>query len=122
MANPELIVRVEQAKQRLKAARLRTQECREGTEKLIATAIALLEKYDQLEQRARRKSGREPGGSAHKRSNHGVAMLPAMKEALADVERVVMVPQDDKAFRNLKSDLRRTIANLQFRKILSRWR
>jgi hypothetical protein len=45
-----------------------------------------------------------------------------MKQALANVERVVMVPSDDKALRTLKSDLRSTVAKLQFNKIVNRYR
>jgi hypothetical protein len=121
VANPELMARVNEAKQRLRAARLRTQQCKEGTEKLVATTIALFENYDQLEQRARRKLANQPRGSADKKSNHDrLGMLPAMKEALANVERVVMVPSNDPALRKLKSDLRSAVANLQFRKIVSR--
>jgi hypothetical protein len=98
MANPERIAGLDQAKERLRAARVRTEQCRERTDKLIASAIALLGKYDQLEQRAKRKFDNQVLGPAPKSSNHdGVGMLPAMKQALANVESVVMVPQDDES-------------------------
>ena len=124
MAHPETHGRVDRAKQRLKAARLQTQQCKERTDKVVASAIALLEKYDQLEQRTRRKSGSQLRGQpAYKGTNDdGVEMLAAMKQALANVESVVMLPNDNEALRNLKSDLRSAVANLQFRKIVSRWR
>jgi hypothetical protein len=117
----ELTARVRQAKRWQQAARARAQERVERSEKLVSKAIVSLEKYDQLEQRAMRKLGQlRP---AHKKSDHDrVGMLPAMKEALASAERLVMVPQDDTAVRNLKSDLLGAVANLQFRKIVRRWR
>ena len=121
---PERLSTVEQAKQRLQAARVRAQECKEKTEKIISKAIALLEKYDVLERRAAGKLGKRASGyPAQKTSNHdALGMLPAMKQALANVERVVMVPSDDKALRTLKSDLRSTVAKLQFNKIVNRYR
>jgi hypothetical protein len=124
MPTPERLSMVEQAKQRLQAARLRTQECKEKSERIVSKAIALLEKYDVLEKRAASKlSKRLSGYPAQKTSNpDSIGMLPAMKQALANVERVVMVPSDDKALRNLKSDLRSAVAKLQFRKIVSRHR
>ena len=113
---------VEQAKQRLQAARLRTQECQKKSERIVSKAIALLEKYDVLEKRAASKLGKRASGySAPKTSNQqALGMLPAIKQALANVERVVMVPSNDKALRNLKSDLRNAVAKLQFKKIVNR--
>ena len=115
MAN-ELAARVRQAKWWQQAAHARAQERVERSEKLVSKAIGLLEKYDQLEQLAMRKLGQlRP---SHKKSDHDkVGMLPAMKEALASVEHLVMVPQGDKAVRNLKSDLLGAVATLQFRNI-----
>jgi len=120
MAN-DLTARVRQAKQWQQAARARSQERVKQSEKLISKAIMLLEKYDQLVERATRKIGQlRP---ADKKLDHDkVGMLPAMKEALASVERVVMVPHDDKAVRNLKSELLGAVVNLQFRKIVDRQR
>jgi hypothetical protein len=124
MPTPERLLRVERARQRLQAARVRAQECKEKTEKMVSKAIALLEKYDLLETRAASKLGKRASGQrAQKTSNHdALGMLPAMKQALANVERVVMVPSDDKALRTLKSDLRSAVAKLQFNKIVSRYR
>jgi hypothetical protein len=117
----ELTARVRHAKQWQQAARARAQERVNRTQELVSKAIAFMEKYDQLEQRAMRKLGQlRP---AYKKSDHDrVGMLPAMKQALGSVERLVMVPQDDKAVRNLKSDLRTAVTNLQYRKIVGRWR
>jgi hypothetical protein len=120
MAN-ELTARIRQAKQWQQAARARSQERVKQSEKLISKAIMLLEKYDQLVERATHKLGQlRP---ADKKLDHDrVGMLPAMKEALASVERLVMVPQEDKAVRNLKSDLLGAVVNVQFRKIDGRQR
>jgi hypothetical protein len=65
MAN-DLTARVRQAKQWQQAARTRSQECVKRSQKLVSKAIGLLEKCDQLEQRATRKLGQlRP---AHKKS------------------------------------------------------
>ena len=122
MADSELIVRLGQAKQRLRAARTRTQKRVQQCQKLVSKAIVLMEKYDQLEERVSRKSGTQlRGRRAQKGSNlDAVGMLSTMKKALANVDGLVMVPQDGEAVRNLKSDLLNTVANLQFRRILGR--
>jgi len=124
MAIPERLSRVEQAKQRLKAARVRTRACKEKTEKIVSKAIVLLEKYDVLEKRATSRLGKRASGYPAQRTSNddALGMLPAMKQALASVERVVIVPSDDKALRNLKSDLRGAVAKLQFKKIVNRYR
>jgi hypothetical protein len=120
MNNPELGTRVEDAKQRVQAARARTQACGEKSQRLIRKALALLAKYDELEQRARRKFDKQIAlrpQPAHKRAHRDeLSMLLAMNNALASVENTVLKPSDGTAFRKLKSDLLNAAAVLRFRR------